>query len=420
MRVLLINPNRYQSPPVPPIGLEYIAASLEEKGHHAKILDLCFSENVRAAIDEAVISLGPDITGLTVRNVDSALFHTNEFFLDGIKDIVCHIRSAYGLKTIIGGAGVSANPEGIVAYLGADYAVTGPGEDTVHDVLSNLTGPNARKIYYGRYRKGRSFPGRGSLINYAKYIDNGGIAGFETHKGCSSSCPYCLEANSRVSFKNPVDVIEEVRSFVDRGYNHFHLCDSEFNESLEYSVDFCAALKRENLGMRWAVYMKPVNFSRKLFQLMKDTGVYLITLSVDSWKKCNLYWTDIEKFVFAAKSCGIKVAVDFLTGFPYETEADVRQYLDTLRRPLPDSIGVNTYIRLFREMPITRMIIKDNDLRAKLIGNTDDPTLVKPVFYNHINTDMLLQIVDGDSIVRIEGPEKRVNYSRIDGPVTSC
>ena len=47
MRVLLINPNRYQSPPVPPIGLEYIAASLEEKGHHAKILDLCFSENVQ-------------------------------------------------------------------------------------------------------------------------------------------------------------------------------------------------------------------------------------------------------------------------------------------------------------------------------------------------------------------------------------
>ncbi len=66
------------------------------------------------------------------------------------------------------------------------------------------------------------------------------------------------------------------------------------------------------------------------------------------------------------------------------------------------------------------MIIKDDDLRAKLIGNTDDPTLVKPVFYNHINTDMLLQIIDGDSIVRIEGPEKRVNYSRIDGPVTPC
>ena len=41
MRVLLVNPNRYIIPPVPPIGLEYLAASLEAQGHEAVIL---FSE----------------------------------------------------------------------------------------------------------------------------------------------------------------------------------------------------------------------------------------------------------------------------------------------------------------------------------------------------------------------------------------
>ena len=105
-------------------------------------------------------------------------------------------------------------------------------------------------------------------------------------------------------------------------------------------MDFCAALKNEKLDIRWAVYMKPANFSRKLFRVLKDTGVYLITLTVDSYKKCDLYWTDIEKFIFGAKSCGLKVAVDFLTGFPYETVDDVRRHIDNLRRPMPDSIGV--------------------------------------------------------------------------------
>jgi hypothetical protein len=33
---------------------------------------------------------------------------------------------------------------------------------------------------------------------------------------------------------------------------------------------------------------------------------------------------------------------------------------------------------------------------------------------------MLGQIIDVDSIVRIEGTEKRVNYSRADDPVTAC
>jgi hypothetical protein len=33
MKVLLTNPNRYKSPPVPPLGLEYISGPLEDKGH---------------------------------------------------------------------------------------------------------------------------------------------------------------------------------------------------------------------------------------------------------------------------------------------------------------------------------------------------------------------------------------------------
>ena len=53
MKVLLINPNRYQSPPVPPLGLEYIADSLEEKGHGVELLDLCFSGNIHKEIDRS-------------------------------------------------------------------------------------------------------------------------------------------------------------------------------------------------------------------------------------------------------------------------------------------------------------------------------------------------------------------------------
>ena len=237
--------------------------------------------------------------------------------------------------------------------------------------------------------------------------------GFETHKGCSSSCAFCLEANSRVAFRNPSDVIMEIKGFAEQGYTHFHLCDSEFNESLEYSIDFCTALKREDIEMKWAAYMKPANFNKKLFDLLRDTGVYLVTLSVDSWKKCPLYWTDVERFIFGAKSCGIKVAVDFLTGFPYETEDEIMQYLDTLRRPLPDSIGINTYIRLYKSIQITRIILNDANLNHHLIGEKDDPTLIKPFFYNHIKEKALEELIGGDPVFRIEGIEKGVNYNRV-------
>jgi hypothetical protein len=414
MKVLLINPNRYKSPPVPPIGLEYLAASLEEKKHAVEIVDLCFSDDPFKDVDAAVSSFRPDAAGITLRNVDTVLYHTNEFFLDDIKDIVTRIKVNHGLTTVLGGTGVSSHPEGILEYLNADYAIAGPAEHTIHDLLDSIHDNGAsRKVYRGIYSGKVSCPRMSSRIDYRKYFTSGGVAGFETHKGCSSSCVYCLEANKRVSFKPIVDVIREIKSLVDSGYDHFHLCDSEFNEDLEYSTEFCSSLKKAGLGIKWAVYMKPMNFSRTLFKMLRESGVYLITLTVDSWKKCDLYWTDYEKFIFGAKASGIKVAVDFLTGFPHETGENLIEYFDTLRRPLPDSVGVNTYIRLYKSLQITNIIMKDAALRSHLLGNTDDRTLIKPVFYNHIDTDKLGELIGGDPLFRIEGLEKGVNYGRI-------
>lgn len=414
MKVLLINPNRFQSPPVPPIGLEYVASSLEEGGHETTILDLCFSGDIIADVDKGIASFRPDIIGITVRNIDTVLFHTNEFFLDDIKTIIDHIKSAHGLSVIIGGAGVSAFPEGIAEYLNADYAVCGPGEHAVHDILGHFENSTEKKIvFYGRYPVPVRCRRRQSALPYEQYCRNGGIIGFETHKGCSSSCVYCLEARSRVTFKEPADVISEIRTFVDAGFNHFHLCDSEFNESLDYATDFCTALKKTGMEMQWVVYMKPENYNTKLFRLMKETGVYLITLTVDSWKKCAMYWADVEKFLFSAKSSGLKVAVDFLTGFPNEKESEILEYFDILRRPLPDSVGVNTYIRLYKALQITKIVSSDSALRHHIIARQKDPSFIQPVFYNRIPTDRLKELLQGDPLFRIEGIEQSVNYNRI-------
>jgi hypothetical protein len=38
---------------------------------------------------------------------------------------------------------------------------------------------------------------------------------------------------------------------------------------------------------------------------------------------------------------------------------------------------------------------------------------VKPVFYNHISTEKLKELINGDALFRIEGLERGVNYSRV-------
>lgn len=415
MRVLLINPNRYKSPPVPPIGLEHVAAVIAEGGHACEILDLCFSDSPYKDIDRAVASFRPDIVGMTVRNIDSVLYQTNEFFLDEIRDMISHIRRSWGVKVVFGGAGVGTDPEGVFEYLGADYAVAGPAEGSVNELLADIErGENMdRTIRFRNYQYDISCPRRPSGTDYRKYFEHGGIAGFDTHKGCSSSCLYCIEANTRVSFKKVPDVIGEIRCLADAGCRSFHLCDSEFNEDLDYALDFCSELKKEGLGIDWALYMKPANYNKKLFRLMKESGASLITLTVDSWKKCPLYWNDIERIVFLAGSSGIRIVVDFLCGFPYEDEETLLFYIDLFRRIRPYSVGINTYIRLYKKLLITDIIMRDEKLRRNIIGLPEDGRLVRPVFYNQISPERLGQLIAGDGIFRIEGIEKGVNYSRV-------
>ncbi len=414
MKVLLINPNNYKYPPVPPIGLEEVAASLEEGGHEVKILDLCFSESPMEEIDAAVWSFRPEIVGITVRNVDTVLYQTNEFFLDTIREMIAHIRRIHRLKVIIGGAGVSAGAEAILEYLQADFAIDGPGEEVIRDVIDEIgAGEDPGRIRRRQYRYDLSCRRTTGGIDYGRYYEGGGTAGFETHRGCGSSCVYCLEANSNVSFRRIEDVIEEIMRLAGAGCRRFHLCDPEFNEDLDYCLDFCAALGKERLDIDWSVYMKPANFNKRLFRLMKESGVSLVTLTVDSWKKCPLYYSDIEKIIFSARSSGLKIVVDFLAGFPYETEETLVFYLDMFRRLQPDSVGINTCIRLYRPLQITKIIMNDESLKKNLLGDTEDPAMIRPVFYNQISPERLAELIRGDDLFRIEGLEKGVNYLRV-------
>jgi hypothetical protein len=158
--------------------------------------------------------------------------------------------------------------------------------------------------------------------------------------------------------------------------------------------------------------MKPANYNQKLFRLMRETGVYLITLTVDSFRKCPLYWDDIEKIVFGARTYGIRLAVDFLTGFPHENEDLLKWCLDFFRRLQPNKVNINTHIRLYRSLAISKIIMADETLKADLSAHTADDSLIRPVFYNHVNADRLRELIDGDELFRIEGSEQGVNYTR--------
>lgn len=413
MKILLINPNTLRTPPVPPIGLEYAASALRMQGHDVELLDLCFSAEPLDILARTIARFRPEAAGITVRNTDSVLFQGNEFYLDGIRGLVDVLRTRHRMPVFAGGAALRADPEGIVRYIGADCGVVGLSAESLAACL--------RKIREGR--AGVSClqgPDRTSscgrdigCTDYPRYLREGAVAGFLTHTGCSASCAYCIEADSPVSFREPGDVIAELLRFREKGIDTFHLCDPEFNEDLEYCLDLLELLRRSGVTISWSLFMKPAQQNRKLFRLLAETGAGLVTLSVDSFRKCPLYWSDTEKIIFSARAEGIRVAVDFLTGFPYEDDETIDRSLDFFRRLQPDTVNINTYIRLYRRLKITGIILADPGQREHLIGFQGNEDLIRPVFYNRIPLDVIAGKIRGDSLFRFDAAGEGVNYSRL-------
>jgi hypothetical protein len=409
--VLFINPNRYRHPPVAPLGVEYLMHALTVHDIPSRVVDLCFSEDPEEDITRACAECQPSAVCVTVRNVDSVLYPDTEFFLPEIRRHIALIRRLTRAPVIIGGAGIGADPEGIHEYLGGDIAITGPAEGT----LPRLIGEGNLDLCRGRIIRGQALerfrPDRARYLDYAPYAADGGVAGFETHKGCSSACVYCTERHTRTFFRQADDVISELRSLVGEGHEHLHLCDSEFNEDLDYSLTFLKNLREADMGIRWALYLKPGSDSPEMFRLLRATGAYLVTLTVDTFRKGDTYWEDVARMIHLGREHGIRVSIDLLTGFPYEDEDTLWRTVDFFREAQPDEVVTNVFIRLYRNLPVTALVRADESLKRHVMGSGGETGLA-PVFYNHVEKERLKALLAGDGRFRVAGEERVANYQK--------
>jgi radical SAM superfamily enzyme YgiQ (UPF0313 family) len=414
MKLLLVNTNRYRTPPVPPLGLEYLAAAVAAAGHECRVLDLCFAEEPSAELAREADRFSPDLAGLTVRNIDTVLRWNNEFFLDSIRPLVS-VLGASGVPVILGGAGYSFVPEGIRRFLGADYGLSGPGEIALPRFLDRFA---KKKPPRGTVIDGceagidpEFVPDRNGFIDHARYVREGGLLGFETQKGCYGRCPYCAEGRGRVLFRNPERVADEVAALSGRGFREFHLCDTEFNQDIDHSRAVLDALIRKAPGIRWSLYLKTAPVDKELFHLLARSGAHLVTISIPTVKDDMRRLKRIRSYT---RADGIRLAVDFLCGLPGDTPESVRSDIDTLKKIGPDSVGVNSSLRLLQGLDITSRILAEPDSPKWLSQPvTRDTGYIHPVFYTRIGVDMLRDFIGGDPRFTIEGFERTSNYERL-------
>jgi hypothetical protein len=202
----------------------------------------------------------------------------------------------------------------------------------------------------------------------------------------------------------------------ESGFKYLHLCDPEFNENLPHSLKTLKAIiNNKTTQLKWALYMRPGWYSSELFELLSSSGANLITLSVDTCTQRSDYFNDVSEMIKLARENGIKICIDLLAGFPDEAESLLPETMQLLDRAGADDIVVNTTLRLYKTLPITRIISSSKKHLEHVIGShkafsADMSGLLEPVFYQRVKPDDVRAIAGVSDKVRIAGDEKVVNY----------
>ncbi len=419
MRVTLVNPNRYVEPPVIPVGLEYLAGPLELAGHEVALCDLTFSADPGADLSDFLDSSRPGAIGFTVRNIDNCIFNRNRFFLDEIARLV-GLAAGRGVPVLVGGASTLCSVEALGEYLGADTVLLGPGERALPDLLSAIEGGLPAPAFVDGWQAG-IIPGlaheRGSLVDYAPYLEGGNPAGLEFRKGCHWGCGFCVERLRPVMAREVAAVVEEARSLARAGASRFFFCDPEVNLDLHETRLLLEALARADTGLTWSGYFRPVPFDGELARAMRAAGCTDLTLSVESWELSEPGGSygpeDVADFLELCSGEGIKTAVDLLVGYPGEEAGSVSSAISLLGSLPAASVAVNEYLRLYETTPLGGAAVRA-DAGGKLCGDADgNRGMLKPVFFSGVDREWLRRQIAGRAGFVMSDDERTVNYLRL-------
>jgi tryptophan 2-C-methyltransferase len=422
-RVLLVNPNEMK-PAVAPIGLDYIASSLELAGFKVDLIDLCFASSFKEELDAYFQGHDPLAIGVTVRNTDDCYYLSQAFILPRIKEIIDYIKGKTRKPVILGGVGFSVMPEPILAYLGADWGIWGDGEWTLPALVKRMAaGEEPFDIPGLIYRKAGAEAGgdplasgsvasgryycnppelaelldlplpRREAVDNPRYLREGGMGGLETKRGCEQRCIYCadpLAKGRRYRLRPPSIVADEMEVLLAQGVDHLHLCDSEFNLPYKHAVAVCEEIIRRGLGERlaWYAYLSPVPFTEALALLMVRAGCRGINFGVDHaadrmLKNMGRPFTsdDLRETAAICHRLEIPFMYDLLLGGPGEDKESLTFAISFMKEIEPSRVGISAGVRIYPGTRLAQIALADIKKGSANVRGIINPDFFAPVFY---------------------------------------
>jgi len=360
--ILLVNPPYIKeiykklSASRPPLGLAYVAASLEQAGFKVEILDADAELLSCEETAERIIRSSAKYVGFTSVTATIPLVYE-----------ISYLVKAKDVKKIIfvGGIHVTFTADQTLKDCPAiDFVVRGEGEVTAPEVIKNLEkGEDICKIKGVTFRKGeeiitnpdREFiedinniplPARHLLpihLYSPWFLQNMGFRGREcasiiTARGCPNRCVFCSSPFfwKRVRIRTPESVVSEIEFLVNKyGAKHIDFLDDTLILSEERMERICRLILEKSLDIKWTCYARINHITFDLVKLMKRAGCGFIQIGVESGNQNildkvskNITLEQARKAAKIVKRAGIKLMCDFMIGLPGDTRETVNQTIE--------------------------------------------------------------------------------------------
>ncbi|HMJ54219.1 MAG TPA: radical SAM protein [Polyangiaceae bacterium] len=394
MRVLLVSANREQLPsPVVPIGPLAVAASLRD-AHDVHLLDLCFEEDPRAAVERAIIAIDPEVIGVGLRNLHTNAYDGMDRLLVEYGELAAWIRASSKAPIVLGGPAYSLQPETLLVRLGADFGVVGEGERAFRDLVDRLArGERPARIHRApvappgmvrarRLYGGASWPASDlddlplparDLVD-PRYYAFDGTDNLQTKRGCAFACAYCdypdLEG-TKVRVRDPVAIADEMVARADvPGVTHMFFVDSVFNVPRSHAIAVCREIERRGNPMPWVCYASPVALDEEVVGAMARAGCAGVEIGSDSGTPRMLAQLkkpfSIEQIASSRalfREYGIHDCHTFVLGAFDETAEEVEETLAFVERLNPDVAVFIVFMEDRETMTVGRARHRDAILR---------------------------------------------------------
>ena len=360
---------------IPPLGLAYLAASLEATGHRVEVLD---------AIGEGLDNVF-SVNGRMMRGIDfeTIVAHLNpEADLIGLgmmfscawaplRELVRMIKERFPDKPLVlGGEHPTALTELVFEQSPIDYVVRGEGEATLVELCNHLAlGRSVNKIPGLAVREGTSCRINAPRVRVhdidaipvpawrhfriAEYIaynqPHGSAEGRSmpmlATRGCPFQCTFCGAPGMWGTTWRPRDpkkVVDEIESYISRfGADDFQFEDLTAVTRKDWVMEFSQEVLRRGLRITWQLPSgtRSEAIDAEAAQAMHDSGCRQFSYALESGSEVIL--KRIKKRIrlpraFAsadgAMKAGIRVQAAFIYGFPGETWRQMGQTYRTILR----------------------------------------------------------------------------------------